>query len=111
MSKDTGLSRNLMLIKNGINYKRRQDLENTRTCNIWVEVDTSRNKRTLFMAGYRQWALPASLDKDKDRRCIGKQEQRFKLTLEKWSLAAKEKKDIVILTDDNIDTDDDADHN
>ena len=38
MYNDIGLSRNIIMIRNYIPYMRRNDLENTTICSIWLEV-------------------------------------------------------------------------
>ena len=54
MSNISHFSRNAIMIKDGIKYKRRYDLENEKTCIIWIEVKLNKKKSILVMGGYRQ---------------------------------------------------------
>ena len=61
MSKITGCSRTAILIRDTIKYKRRYDLEDEITSNIWVEIETDKQS-FLLMSDYRQWHLPKNMD-------------------------------------------------
>ena len=111
MFNNIGISRNIILIRKGINYKRRLDLENENLCNIWIEISLGTSRSLLIMGGYRQWSLLKSLDVNNKKDKVTKQLIRYKLTLELWKKALSEKKDVVVLTDDNIDSAVNASHN
>ena len=51
MSNICNFSRNAIMIKEGIKYKRRYDLENDKTCIIWIEVKLNKKKSFLLMGG------------------------------------------------------------
>ena len=90
MANVTGCSRSALLVKDGIKYIRRADLEDEITSNVWVKVTTDRQP-VLIMSGYRQWHLP----KKYGIANSGSSEQRmrrFRYTLDKWQLALAEKK-------------------
>ena len=78
------------------------DLEDTETSTVWIELKTPRNKPILVASIYRQWSLPQILN-IKDSHGIIKQTERWEKVLEKWEKAIKEKKEVIVLTDDNID--------
>ena len=63
------------------------------------------------MGGYRQWTLPKSYDNDNTKNKGPKQVSRYQLIIKKWQLALKENKDVVVMMDDNIDTDKNSNHN
>ena len=105
------ISRNIILIKRGISYHIRPDLENPITCTIWIELFLDKNKKILIMGGYRQWKLPAIVDPDNNKNKDKKQLQRLGLIIEKWEDALKEGKHTIVAMDDNIDTNINAKHN
>ena len=111
MYKNIGMSRNIVMIKKGLQYKRRFDLENEIVCNIWIEMNLGTGKSLLLMGGYRQWSLPKCMDFYNKNDSDLKQGHRFEITLENWSKCISEGKDIVVLTDDNVDTSTNASHN
>ena len=56
------ISQTLLLIKKGINYKRRYDLENPLVSSIWVQVYISKRVSILICNYYRQWSLPSCIN-------------------------------------------------
>ena len=60
-----------------------------------------RSKPILIMGGYRQWKLPKVFNESKPR-AIAKQCDRYTQILEKWDLALKEKRETIVIMDDNI---------
>ena len=89
-----------MLINKDIHYKRRKDLENEHNCSIWIEVETD-ERRTFLVAGfYRQWTIPKTLRKTNQYT----PSQRLKFLMDGFKKASKENKDIISLSDTNIDT-------
>ena len=61
MSVNTNQSRNILMIKDDIVYKRRNDLEDENTSTVWIEIKLPKNKPILLGSIYRQWSLPKSL--------------------------------------------------
>ena len=102
MAKITGISRSALLIKKGIKYKRRENLENQIISTIWIEVIT-KNKPILIASGYRQWQTNKKL-KINNSKTPKKQMERFKIWLELWNKALREKRNTIYLTDDNLDS-------
>ena len=52
MHKEIDISRNILLIKRDIPYKRRNDLENKEICTIWIEIKfTNKQKFTVNGGG------------------------------------------------------------
>ena len=92
-----------MLIKKGIAYKRRRDLENEYVASVWVQIILSKRASTLISSYYRQWSLPKEL-KMGDSNSIKSQIYRYNLFTSQISKASKEGRDLVILTDENIDS-------
>ena len=111
MFKIIGISRNAILIKKQIAYKRREDLEDDETCTIWIEILIKRFKKVLLMGGYRQWTLPNSIDPQNKVNKGPKQVCRLQKKIAKWQLALEENKDVIVLIDDNIDSDINSSHN
>ena len=103
LSDKTKLSRNIILVHKNISYKRRRDLESDITSTIWIEINIPKSKPALFMGGYRQWRLPKVLNVNKSNSTKS-QLERYDLILKNWQKASLEKKDVIILMDDNIDT-------
>ena len=52
-----GVSRNCILIREGLKYKRRMDLEDETNCDIWIELSSRGSKNTLICGSYRQWSM------------------------------------------------------
>merc|ERR1712240_172005 len=102
MSMNTNMSRNIIMIKEDLIYEQRTDLEDTETSTIWIELKTPKNKPILIASIYRQWSLPQILN-IKDSNGIIKQTERWEKVLEKWEKAIKEKKEVIVLMDDNMD--------
>merc|ERR1712240_613959 len=102
MSINTNLSSDVIMIKEDLIYKRRTDLEDIETSTVWIELKTPKNKPILIESIYRQWSLPQILN-IKDSNCIIKQAERWEKVLKKWEKAIKEKKEVIVLTDDNMD--------
>ena len=94
------------MIKEDIIYKRRTDLEDQETSTIWIELTIPKNKPILIASIYRQWSLPQILN-IKNSNSIIKQTERWEKVLGNWEKAIKEKKEVIVLTDDNMDHDND----
>ena len=104
MSINTNQSRNIMMIKEDIIYKRRTDLEDETTSTIWIELKLPKNKPILVASIYRQWSLPQMLN-IKDSHGITQQKERWDKVLDKWQQAISEKKEVIVMADDNMDFD------
>ena len=102
MSINTNQSRNIMMIKEDLIYKRRADLEDAETSTVWIELKLPKNKPILVASIYRQWSLPQILN-IKDSHGIIQQTERWDKVLDKWEKAISEKKEVIVLTDDNMD--------
>ena len=48
----------MVLIDERLNYIRRDDLESSHDCTIWIEIKVKRQKSILICSGYRQWDTP-----------------------------------------------------
>ncbi len=97
------ISRTILLIKKGVAYKRRKDLENGYISSVWVQITISKKVSTLISSYYRQWSLPQELKID-GSNSPKSQRDRYLLYTNQISRASKEGRDIVILTDENIDS-------
>ena len=82
MSQITGISRNIILIKDGINYTRRYDLEDINTSTVWIEIKLSKGKPVLIGSIYRQWSLPSILNVP-NSKSNSEQTNRWSCVLEK----------------------------
>ena len=110
MSETINISRNSILINSRLNYKRRKDLESPQTCNIWIEISIDKGKKLLLMGGYETWASLKCRNIENGKSNVMQMSQ-FKITLDNWSLAMKEGKDVVVCMDDNIDSSTNNRHN
>ena len=54
-------SRVSVMIKNGIEYKRMDDMENPDTSEIWIRLKLSKRKFAYILCYYRQWCLPSEI--------------------------------------------------
>merc|ERR1712240_956986 len=76
MSINTNQSRNIMMIKEDLIYKRQTDLEDEQTSTVWIELKLPKNKPILVASIYRQWSLPQILN-IKDGHGIIQQTERW----------------------------------
>ena len=104
MYNNTGISRNIIMIKDRIPYTRRIDLEDQQTCTIWIDININKSRHLLLMGGYRQWRKPKLLDPTSNSHTTNEQINRLTNILDKWTMACNENKDIICAMDDNIDT-------
>ena len=51
----------IMLIRKGISYKRRYDLEEKLISTIWVQILISKKVSKLICVYYGQWSLPTNM--------------------------------------------------
>merc|ERR1712243_335523 len=83
MSINTELSRNIIMIKEDIIYKRRTDLEDQETSTIWIKITIPKNKPILIASIYRKWLLPQILN-IKNSNSIIRHTERWEKVLGKW---------------------------
>ena len=102
LTKGHEISRTILLIKKGLAYKRRGELENEYVASVWIQLILSKRKSVLISSYYRQWSLPKELKRG-DSNNIKSQMDRYKLFINQITKASKEGKDLVVLTDENID--------
>merc|ERR1712243_513496 len=98
----TNRSCNILLIKDDIIYNRCHDLEDNITSTIRIEVKLPKNKRILVSAIYHQWSLPKILNIINSNN-IHNQTLPWHTVLNKWQKAHSKNKEIIVMTDDNMD--------
>merc|ERR1712240_503900 len=81
MSINRNQSRNILMIKDYIIYKRRTDLEDQDTSTVWIEIKIPKNKPFLLASIYRQWSLPQILN-TKNSNDIQNQTERWEKVLD-----------------------------
>ena len=99
-------ARTILLLRQGIIFNRRHDLEDKHISTIWVEILISKRKSLLVCAYYRQWSLPTICNVPNSNSPTA-QKDRYTLYSEQLKKASMEGKDIIILTDENINSLDD----
>ena len=109
-SNDIDLSRNSILINKNIGYKRRMDLENKNICDIVIEINSKGNKNILLVGSYREWQKPKMCN-IQNSKSLKSQVNRFNITMQLWENLCSENKDLIILSDDNIDSSLNSNHN
>merc|ERR1712240_705471 len=72
------------------------------TSTIWIEAKLPKNKPILIASIYRQWSLPKTLNIQNSNN-IHNQTARWESVLKKWEATNKENKEIIVMTDDNMD--------
>ena len=68
-----------------------------------MQINISKNNLLLVCSFYRQWSIPSALHIS-NSSSISSQVDRYRTFSNQISLASKESRDIVILTDENIDS-------
>ena len=104
--KGYNISRTILLIKKVILYKRRKDFENDYISSVWVQIILSKRVSTFICSYYRQWSLPQELNIE-NSNSLKSQRDRYLIFTQQVSKASKEGKDLIILTDENINSLDD----
>jgi hypothetical protein len=99
---DLAISRNCMHISNTVQYIRRTDLEESPISTVWVEIIVPGTSNVLVMGLYRQWSLPGDFGGDSDSNAS--QLARWQLICDQWSTALDEGKEVLVASDDNIDS-------
>ena len=102
----SNISRTILLSKNNISYIGRYDLESPLVSSIWIEINTNRNNKLLVCSYYRQWSLNSQLN-IKNSNSIESQIDRYQSFCNQVERASCKGNDIIILSDDNINTLDD----
>ena len=72
------ISRSLLIIKTGISYKSRYDLENAYISSIWVQINISKKKSVFICSYYRQWSIPSILSV-KNSNSVSNQVDRYRV--------------------------------
>ena len=95
----------ILLIREGINNKRKSNCEENYISSIWVEIFI-KNRSILLGSYYRQWSLPSKLSIENSNR-VKNQISRYTKYCNQVNKVCKEGKNTIILTDDNINSIDD----
>ena len=103
LCRGNSIARTIVLIKNTIAYKRRYDLENDYISSVWLQIIISKKVSTFISSYYRQWSLPKELNAEFSNSTQN-QIERYQIFTNQVSKASKEGRDILILTDENIDS-------
>ena len=90
------------MVGDNLHYIRRKDLENDINSTIWIELSIPKSKPLLLASVYRQWSVPKVLN-IQNSNSHNNQIERWEKFLKNWDVALKENKQIVVLTDDNMD--------
>jgi len=80
MSNIIGTSRNSIMIKKGIKYIRRLDLECNNVCDIVIEINPKSAKPILVIGSCREWQQHKKLN-IQNSRSQGNQLNRLKITM------------------------------
>ena len=99
LDKVDGFSRTGILIQNGINYKRRKDLEDHELATVWIQYGEHNKKHALLHALYRQFQRQGR----KDSISHPNQRARWDKILTNWEKAMTEDREITTMGDTNID--------
>ena len=100
LDKNDGWSRSGILVKNGMNYKRRRDLETAGTSTIWLQIGCAGSKHFLLQNIYRQFRRLNKPDTNSQKA----QQSRWDSILEKWTKASSEQREILTMGDLNMDS-------
>ena len=95
----------IILIAKELKYKRRKDLEITKTPSVWLEVKPDKGPPILVNGTYREWSCQSTITKKNEIKgnSISNQKDRLTSLLYQCSKAATEDKMIIITGDWNID--------
>ena len=93
LDKIVGWARTGILIQNGIQYKRRQDLEEPGLSTVWLQVGVHGSKHFLVHAAYRQFQRLGRNGSGSHHN----QRSRWDKLLTNWEKASKEEREIVTL--------------
>ena len=95
------ISRTILLVKKGINFKRRYDIENIGISSIWVQAQISKKVSIMVCSYYRQWSLPSCFNIE-NSNSLYNQNNRYSIFSSQIKKVHDEGKDFLILTDENI---------
>ena len=96
----------MVLIRDTLSYQRRYDLEDPYISSIWVNININRNHKLIACSYFRQWQLPSNLEhNNSNTKCS--QINRYKTFVNQISRASNDKSNIIIMSDDNLNTLDD----
>lgn len=98
----SGWSRLVVYVKNTLSWKRRPDLENQVTADIWIEAALGRQKPVIIANIYREWGL-AGQGGDMSSRSDGAQVERWDTFTSSWENALGEDREVLVLGDVNFD--------
>ena len=84
-----------------IRVKRKEDLEDNTTADVWLECGLTNQKGVLVCAGYRQWRLLGQ--PDNSSASVNAPLERWTRFLDKWEIAMQEDKELIVTLDANID--------
>jgi hypothetical protein len=99
---ELGISRNCIYVCKSLIYNRRSDLEESPISTVWLELIIPGDSNILLMGGYRQHQLPNQLTKISNS--YSHQAARWVKYLHQWNNALKEGKEVIVCSDDNIDS-------
>ena len=91
-SNQIGISRNSMMIKKGLEYLRRQELEDSNICDIVIEIKSKGNRPIIIVGSYREWQKLKISNQTHSNR-VREQISRFKVTMNLWDTLSAENKD------------------
>ena len=91
------------MIRKTLNYIRREELEDANVCDIVIEIKSRGNKPILILGSYREWAK-LKISNQPNSKSIKEQINRFKVTMKLWETLSAENKDLLIMTENNIDS-------
>ena len=97
-----GISRVVVYSHSSLLVKRRPDLEDTSLSAIWLEVGLPRQKKILVCNIYREWQL-MSQGPHNQTGSVAAQLDRWVLFLVKWKAALGEGREVIVLSDINLD--------
>ena len=103
LNKSHKMARTVVLIKEDIPYERCKNFENEYVSSVWVQIFLSKSKSFYVLSAYRQWSLPSSMG-ILNSNSKNSQIYRYNILCNQVSKVSKCGKDIVIMTDDNINT-------
>ena len=84
-----------------IRVKRREDLEDTRVAAVWLECGLPNQRGVLICMGYRQWRLLGQ--GDNASASVPAQLSRWSIFIGKWEAALQEGKEVIVMSDTNLD--------
>jgi hypothetical protein len=96
-----GVARVAVYTHKSITVKRRPDLEDEGLQLVSLEAGLPRQRKSIYMIGYRQWQLPNQPDGASGS--VPAQKERWDRLLGRWEAALEEGKEVVTVMDANLD--------